>query len=690
MKFSILHTHFRRGAGTMAAVILMALAVQAAAQTLPNDSLPDKSLVGRAGISGGYSFENYTADFHGLPGVPSCCPQYRGGSGGGLSAVFHWETPLSDDFFLQFRVGLLRQTGTLRAEQKQIIDNNGTTEGTIGHTIENTITSVIFSPVIGYRVFGVGRVFAGAQGGLIGGANYDQIERLLQPKGVVFENGLLTRNHFSGEISGVRSMQGAVVIGAGAFIPLDKNDYVHLLPEVSYTMGLTDILQQSPWKISGFRVGLGVSYSFWRIPEPIQPPPPPRDTVKITIPVITVIPPLPAVPSALIALDTLDATLTLKTRDKNGVESTGQPLNIDEIIQITTQPLLNYVFFDENSKELPERYVQLQSAETSGYDFRRFNNAGTLATYNNLLNIIGKRLQDNPQAKITLTGTNADIGEEKNNTALSRSRAETVVAYLREIWGIASERITIVARNLPEKPSRSAIEDGANENRRVEIQSSVGEIINPVITYDTLLIAPSLSAVEIYPSVHSSAGIDSWEIVVKQGAAIKRRFAGTGDVPEHLTYDLNGNYDEMPGKSEPLMVEITITDNSKQRVRAAAAPLGVDVNKRKDIRHEQFNLILFDFAQSDITGINRATVQFIKTRIVQGSEIEIEGLTDRVGNPDANARLSLRRAQATAQMLGNTNIKVKGTGISNLYNNDLPEGRFYCRTVKVTVIRPSE
>ena len=56
---------------------------------------------------------------------------------------------------------------------------------------------------------------------------------------------------------------------------------------------------------------------------------------------------------------------------------------------------------------------------------------------------------------------------------------------------------------------------------------------------------------------------------------------------------------------------------------------------------------------------------------------------------DYNQKLSAQRARSTERFIGVSNADVRGLGRSVLlYNNALPEGRFYSRTVTVVVTTP--
>jgi outer membrane protein OmpA-like peptidoglycan-associated protein len=69
----------------------------------------------------------------------------------------------------------------------------------------------------------------------------------------------------------------------------------------------------------------------------------------------------------------------------------------------------------------------------------------------------------------------------------------------------------------------------------------------------------------------------------------------------------------------------------------------------------------------------------------------VAGFADKYsgGSEENSQRLSLERAQAVAKFLGAPNTDVRGNGQTPLlYDNSLPEGRVYSRTVLITVETP--
>jgi outer membrane protein OmpA-like peptidoglycan-associated protein len=79
----------------------------------------------------------------------------------------------------------------------------------------------------------------------------------------------------------------------------------------------------------------------------------------------------------------------------------------------------------------------------------------------------------------------------------------------------------------------------------------------------------------------------------------------------------------------------------------------------------------------------------IQKRIQPDSKISITGHTDRVGEFNHNLELSVTRAKALSSGIKSDNILLYGMGENELlYDNDTPEGRFYCRRVDVVIETP--
>ncbi|MDH7515223.1 MAG: OmpA family protein, partial [Bacteroidota bacterium] len=371
-------------------------------------------------------------------------------------------------------------------------------------------------------------------------------------------------------------------------------------------------------------------------------------------------------------------------------------IRVDEIRTVQSYPMLTYVFFAEGDGTRPLRQELLTREQAA--IFRVENALGDeLTLYRNMLNIIGRRLRDNPRAKITLTGTNADYGVERGATALSRQRAETIKSYFTDVWNIDSRRITVRARNLPQDPSVVELPEGQEENRRVEITSDDPSIIAP-IPRDEIEYEASLAGIEIIPAVDAPNGIDRWSLnVVQAGKSLFSREQG-GPVPSSFSWTFEG--DAFKRESAPVSVSLYVRDRIGQE-RTAQKQVVVNTftleRKRQerigDVLVNRSRLILFDFNKATISPRNKAIITEVSKSITPTSRVKIYGYTDRLGDAEYNVRLSQQRADAVRAEFGArlTNIPVESVGLGSsqlLFPNDTPEGRIFCRMVVVIIETP--
>jgi len=377
-------------------------------------------------------------------------------------------------------------------------------------------------------------------------------------------------------------------------------------------------------------------------------------------------------------------------------------LTIEEIKTIDASPMLGQIFFDKGASEIPARYIRFgTAAETAGFDEQKFRD--TLEKYYQLLNIVGKRLVDNPTATITLVGCNDNIGEEKGKKKLSGQRAETVKNYLQTVWNIAPERMSIEARNLPNMPSTSRSAEGQAENRRVEIRSAEPAILAPIrSTYlVTRIDSPALT---LSPDVVSPHGIDSWKITVANAAGNLAELSGTGAPAKETKIPLLGGGDlrTLAGGGD-INVKMELQDRKGQKMVLTPAPVKVnfvEISKRlaekQDQRvQEKYALILFDFDKEAIGGANQEIISKIVARIksLPQASVEIVGHTDNIGKEAYNIKLSERRALAVNKQLtaaygepAGDRIRHSGVGPNSpLYENVSPETRSFNRTVTITL-----
>ncbi len=634
------------------------------------------------GIFGAFNYNMHTADFRSLPSVPGCCPVYEQGEGSGFSAGVLYDVPLGNEFALSLRASFMTQNATLSMTEIKPVDIGGElTQAAIEHSIEVGLPSLGFEPLVGYRVWEGLSVHTGLRLAAVLNPDYKQQEQLILPETGTFENDRRIRNEYSGDLPDASSFSAALIFGISYELPLDETGELHASPEISYIHGLTPVISSYSWSAHTLRAGVTLRYRL-HSPEEAQPP---SSLAQ---------PPSPSVPIARQPALLVDITAA---GFHDGMETPVDRIVVEEFVSTNMRPLLPYVFFEENAAVIPDRYSGMFREETKNFHLDDLHTASTLEVYHDILNIIGQRMQEHAEATITLTGCNADVNEEKGNRALSRSRAEAVAAYFSEVWGIEANRLRLEAQDLPRIPSNMLDADGAAENRRVEIISSDDRILQPVLTRsrERQFIPQQLI---FRPAIHSEAGVSEWSVHAHQDSTVLTSFTGTGTPPPNMTWDLARQFRDKAIIPQTISYVCAASDTTGRSVQSVKHFLPVEYitlkKKRANTEHpdkeiRRYSLIQFDFDRIDLSGPNRALVAGIRRYVQPFSTVRILGYTDRIGDVEYNARISLQRARNTADALGVRSAEVLGLGESELlFDNDLPEGRQYSRTVHIYIETP--
>lgn len=383
--------------------------------------------------------------------------------------------------------------------------------------------------------------------------------------------------------------------------------------------------------------------------------------------------------------------------DKKGDYYPLERIKVEDLKYTEEFPIIPYIFFGAKESK-PSKNMQSLSAKAQAGEFTINGlQPDALKINRSTLDIIGRRLQNNPRSDLTVTGT-IDNTIEVNDTSLAFNRAEFVKNYLVDNYKINSEKINVRAIGLPEKPSAVNDSDGVAENRRVELTSSNPKILKPIIIQKENQTIANPNLIEFVPFVESTDSVVSWDLSISQQGDIIRTFKGSG-IPGYIAWVIIPN--ELV-KSE-IPIEYTLmAKNSKGLEKNAAGTIPIDYysftrKKTEDLADKtiaKFNLILFDFdddriSKSDLTIINKDILPLIK----YNSTVKIYGYTDRIGNAPYNKSLANRRALSVKKYLQSkvktAKFEVYGVGENELlYNNNLPIGRQLSRTVQIFILTP--
>ncbi len=718
--------------------IMTILFYQAKAEE-PPDSL---KLRHRWGLFGHFNLNMHTADFGKLPGIPNCCKNFGNGWGTGFSAGVLYEHPLgdiikslfkSDDFYGltgQIRLAYNDKSALLTAEEPTYVyyqPLDTALPGEFEHRLDATLAAVTAEPVFSYRFHDNFYVNLGFQLGALITKKFEQYEEITKPENAgtfLDENGRDTksyiRNEYNGEIPAVNTFQAGIMAGLSYELPLNSERTLLVVPEVYFNMGLTKVVQGLLWRTNSFRAGIALKYT----PEKEKPiifqreyleridtititdNKYLRDTVKLGNEkhnfdttrfenIVTVIDTLFRIDTLVKAVvPDLWADINAFAVDETETLIPFDTLRIEEFISQKTSPLLNYVFFDENSNDIPERYVKLSKEETEEFSEEKLYKYGTLQYYYNILNIIGRRMNKFPGAELTLTSVNSGIGDEESTGDIYDKRSQTLKNYFTDVWDIEENRISTKTEKVTSLASSTmSEEDKAEEMRRVEITSNVWDIVKPVFSRDTIReYKPQM--IRFVPEVNAEAGIDNWSIDVSHDGKNLLDLSGRGRAPGRYDWNVTEESKILSENGYDIDYYIEVDDKRGQNYKSQikrmfykyTSILQKQQERLEDVILGRYSLILFDFDKADITAHNKRIVDFIKKRITPDSRIIIKGYTDAIGEDDYNQRLSEARARAAQEALGMIAETVKGLGESVLlYDTDLPEGRFYCRTVEIMI-----
>jgi outer membrane protein OmpA-like peptidoglycan-associated protein len=375
---------------------------------------------------------------------------------------------------------------------------------------------------------------------------------------------------------------------------------------------------------------------------------------------------------------------------------TTAPLEIRETVVTQTYPLLPYVFFDSASAALRPAYRQV--TEIAAFNEQNLPRE-TLPIYYRLIDVIGSRMKTIKGATLDINGTSDGVegpSSEARNS-LARDRAESVASYLRMRWGIEPTRLRVRISERPAIASNVEYAEGAEENRRVEITSNDSRLLDPIVHTRFKEYVPVQGHHDFSTDVTNPERADGWELDVRRGKTQLARRTGPLLPPSKVSFDLT---QEMTDKLGPILgrVDTLMASLRVQQPRYGDAEASTRFPIIKTVSNyevSRLSLIVFDYDRADISAQNQEMMRRVVTSATaKGSMATIIGSTDRLGELDHNMELSISRAKSVENFVRSIapelQIKeVRGVGPNpSLFDNSLPEGRFYCRTVTLQITTP--
>lgn len=632
----------------------------------------------------------HSSTMKGLPGLITCCAGYDHAWGNSIDGHILYRIELVGAISLQVGATISTDNFDFISNESVVMDGGGiAVDGVIQHSLSGSIPYVGADVLAMTTMPGLPRlnVGLGARIGHVLSTTFQQESRIVEPANVRFENGSRLRNSEQGSIPGSIPLLSSVLGRVAWQIELPA---LIIEPHIIVDLGITNLAAGVAWKRNSYKAGVDVLFDLRPTPEvaptpmlPIPVAPELAGHAPIGVPQekIAVKPLVVPDEPPVIKLD-----MTVTGTDIYGDSVAADQLQFRSVLSRVMAPMLPYIFHEEGVAAPASRYDFTQS-DTNGFNLDTLaRTAGILDIHYQSLNVIGERMRRHPEATLTVVGNGAGAGSEVDNIALATARAAWSRDYLTKAWGIDAKRITTTAHSVPDQPSNMKTPAGWQENRRTEFYSSTPEILEPFLIEDTVL-SSNLALVKVNPP-KALEGIDvaSWTVDIVQGSTLLDSFTGNGSVPsEGVTWNLIDHRKLNVVDGIPVIMRLHVTTGDGRDLEAEKSiPTSVDFRLRD--RLEQYNLVVFGYNSADLTEDHLRITNRVKHMLGSNVEIKIVGYADKTGNADYNRRLSARRAGAVASAIDVPKSMSGGVGFSDLlFDNTTPEGRFFCRTVRIFV-----
>lgn len=640
---------------------------------------PLKSKIINVGLTGGLNHIWNETKLPILPGGSDCGSFSNGTDFGyyfGLNGEYEF-LPKQLNFILRFlfdhRPVTLRQT----TSSYEVYDEqtNNYVPLIRGHNYDGFLDYLVIEGGFSYKLpikFPIELKLTADAGHPIFGSEFENSEEIIKPETILFPEMKRKRTVEKGKITNAGSSYGAS-LGVGTEFLLNNGFY--LKPEVRFRYSLNSVMSDYEWHTNILRFGVQISRKIdigekqkiiktktIYLPDPPKPEPP----VEKMKPIIV-------------------------------QDFKSEPINILETVVTQTYPLLNYVFFDSASTDIKEKYIQNR-------DINSFSEENlpkeTLSIYYNLFDIIGSRLRATPNAIIKVTGvTDGDeLTNQKDRLKLAEARARNVADYIINRWNINKDRIIIEALDFPKLPTSREYMEGYQENRRVEITSDNPAILKPVVHSKFFEYTSTQDDIYFNFDLNKELELSDWNFsafdgLIKSRGQIKNEQGGSVKISFPLTKEIINHIGTKIESKSPMKAKIMVnTSDGNQEEKE------IDINISKELNSFEIgrlNLIVFDFDRFDISQQNKIMINdFLKNSIKENSTVAIKGSTDRLGELKYNFKLSTDRANSVRNYIQSINSSAKITDVLGIgpsilpYDNNIPEGRFYCRTVLIEVKTP--
>lgn len=156
-----------------------------------------------------------------------------------------------------------------------------------------------------------------------------------------FPEGTKTRNFRAGIIGDINKFQLNIISGFSYSFSLNNKKIISIIPDIYYSIPVFDIVNNSTWKNFSLQLGFSLLFSKESAEHSINLPEP-----------------------LAVKRDGITASVNLVGVNDSLIEFVKPVIQLEEFETSTTHQLLGYIFFDEDSTNIPPRYSKISSYQT--------------------------------------------------------------------------------------------------------------------------------------------------------------------------------------------------------------------------------------------------------------------------------------------------------------------------------------
>jgi len=381
-----------------------------------------------------------------------------------------------------------------------------------------------------------------------------------------------------------------------------------------------------------------------------------------------------------------------------------------------TFPIRNYVFFDAGSNDIPDRYVLIRKDQVKEFSEERMEvftpkhlsgrSDRQMTVYYNILNILGDRMNKNPEAKVRLTGSTMDGKTD------GLAMAESVKKYLVDVFSVNPSRISTEGRI---KPRIASEQPGATKNldllregdNRVSIWSESPAIMQEYQTGPNVplkaieIVDVQQAPVDSYVTFNvggADTAFTSWSVVLTDKNGVVQNYGPyTQEKVSIPGKTILGTRPE--GDFKAKLIGTTKSGKTLTKEVPVHMVLWTPSEREEGMRYS----VIFEFDESQTVALyEKYLTEVVAPKVHKNGTVIIHGHTDVIGEEAYNQKLSLDRAnevkgilEAALAKAGRTDVKFEVLGfgediVASPFENNFPEERFYNRTVIIDLIPPKK